>query len=47
MVCGRMLGICGVEGQLLKAVQSFYVDSRTLCPGRTEVWVGDCFTVND
>ena len=28
MVCGRRIGVYGVGGKLLKAVQSFYVDSR-------------------
>ena len=29
----QMLRVCGVGGKLLKAVQSFYVDSVGVCKG--------------
>ena len=29
----QMLRMYGVEGKLTKALQNFYVDSKTLCPG--------------
>ena len=40
----HMLGVCGVGGRLLKAVQSFYVDSRACV--RVGNHVSEWFPVN-